>query len=120
MKWFRTAIQCRDHFTGVFDNREKLLGYAISVVEDDKLYIANLAVDQDHRRSGVGRALVEDAIRFGTTKNRTIAFLEVRISNDGAIKLYESLGFAHQKIEEGYYGDGEDAVVLVRKIDGVV
>lgn len=40
-------------------------------------------------------------------------YLEVRISNISAIKLYEKLGFEKVKRNHGYYLDGEDALVMV-------
>ena len=42
----------------------------------------------------------------------TECYLEVRISNISAIKLYEKLGFERVKRNYGYYLDGEDALVM--------
>lgn len=43
-------------------------------------------------------------------------FLEVRLSNSPAIKLYESLGMSRVQIRKKYYSDGEDALVMKLRI----
>jgi ribosomal-protein-alanine N-acetyltransferase len=50
--------------------------------------------------------LTDDATRRGYT-------LEVRVSNDGAIRLYEEAGFRARGIRRGYYTDNrEDALIM--------
>ncbi len=49
--------------------------------------------------------------------NASECYLEVRISNDPAVKLYEKLGFSKVKKNFGYYMDGEDAWVMAASID---
>lgn len=74
--------------------------------------VLNLAVAPSARRCGVGRALLETAIAAspGTW------FLEVRASNQGAIRLYETAGFQASGTRPDYYKDsGESAVVMVRQ-----
>lgn len=120
LNWFQAIVRCHDHFTGVFDDTGHLVGYAISVIEDDRLHIANLAVHADFRRQGIAKSLIKDAIEFGVSKNSTASYLEVRESNHSAISLYQSLGFDRERVEESYYQNGENALILVRRNDGVV
>ena len=41
--------------------------------------------------------------------------LEVRVSNEGAIKLYEAMGFVARGVRRGYYTDNrEDALIMWR------
>lgn len=71
--------------------------------------LLNLAVDPRKRRRGAGRALVE---AMGGRR----AWLEVRASNEGAIRFYESLGFERRGVRRSYYRDPvEDAVVMGRE-----
>jgi ribosomal-protein-alanine N-acetyltransferase len=118
--WFQAIIRCRDYFPGFFDQNGHLVGYAIAVPEGDQLHLANLAVHPDHCRRGIGTALVKETIDFSLSKNLIAVYLEVRKSNDSAIRLYLSLGFINDHVEESYYSDGEDALVLVRSNHGVV
>ena len=49
--------------------------------------------------------------------NASECFLEVRVGNEPAIKLYEKLGFSNVKRNFGYYMDGEDALVMATPIE---
>lgn len=63
---------------------------------DKKTYvIANVAVQEAYRRRGIARALTDHAIRFLHRRAITDIWLQVKSSNDGAIKLYENLGFTY-------------------------
>ena len=64
------------------------------------------------RGQGIGAALLEDLIkRARAVGDIESIFLEVRISNQPAIKLYERFGFMRQSIRPRYYSNGEDALV---------
>lgn len=58
-----------------------------------KGHIVSIAVLEQHRRKGLGQGLVEEVLRALKNKNCSEVFLEVRVSNSEAIKLYEKLGF---------------------------
>lgn len=80
-------------------------------------HIVSLAVLENHRRRGLGYALMAYAMRsLHEDYNCGETYLEVRVSNTPAIKLYEKLGYKIAKIEKAYYLDGEDAYVMARKL----
>ncbi len=81
-----------------------------------KGHIVSVAVLENHRKSGVGRALVEESITGMKQRGCSEAYLEVRTSNDPAIALYEKLGFKTVATHHGYYRDGEDAFLMTRQI----
>ncbi len=120
LRWFQRALISRDRFIGLFDDLGNLMGYALTAFEEDQLHIANLAIAPHYRRKGAGRTLVNDILQHCISKNAATVILEVRPSNEPAIKLYKSIGFVDFRVEESYYWDGEDALVLVWKNDGVV
>jgi ribosomal-protein-alanine N-acetyltransferase len=75
----------------------------------------NVAVDPDHQRRGVATALLERLFALTRDDERRGYTLEVRISNDGAIRLYEQLGFEPRGVRRGYYTDNrEDALIMWR------
>ena len=79
----------------------------------EELLINNLAVDPGRRRLGLGTALLEHSLASGVEEGCLTAYLEVRPSNEAAIRLYESHGFSIEGRRKGYYGDtGEDALVM--------
>ena len=77
------------------------------------MHILNLAVAPAHRRQGVARQLVLDAIKRAYAKGARRAFLEVRESNTAAQKLYSNLGFTGSFARKDYYDSPtEDAVIM--------
>ena len=83
-------------------------------------HIVSIAVMEDYRRRGIGRELIVQAMRKGREVYDTSeGYLEVRISNDAAIGLYDVLGFKKVKRNYGYYMDGEDAWVMAASLDDI-
>ncbi len=86
-----------------------LLGWRVA----DELHVLDVAVRPEMRRSGVGRALVEGALRDAAGWGQRVAVLEVRRSNVAAIRLYRASGFVAVRLRRAYYEDtGEDAVEM--------
>jgi ribosomal-protein-alanine N-acetyltransferase len=81
-----------------------------------KGHIVSIAVMPEHRRKGIGYALICKAMEGMRLYNAKQAFLEVRVSNKPAISLYEKLGFKVLRVIRGYYSDGEDAYVMGRQL----
>src|SRR4030095_17049032 len=78
-----------------------------------ELEILNLAVAPGDRRLGLGRRLLEAALRRGATAGASRALLEVRASNDAARSLYSEFGFVSLGVRKDYYVEPrEDALVL--------
>jgi ribosomal-protein-alanine N-acetyltransferase len=76
-------------------------------------HVVSIAVMEGYRRRGLGRALVSQAMRRGReVYGAGEGYLEVRVGNEGAIGLYDGLGFRKVKRNYGYYMDGEDAWVM--------
>jgi [ribosomal protein S18]-alanine N-acetyltransferase len=81
----------------------------------DEVHINNIAVRPDCRGAGVGRALLEFVLRIGAGLGARRATLEVRRSNQAALKLYERLGFTVAGVRRNYYANPvEDALILWR------
>jgi len=76
-------------------------------------WIATIAVDQRFRRRGIGLALLHACEeKLGVIKSR----LTVRISNQGAISMYEKDGYKMTDIWNAYYNDGEDGMVMEKEL----
>ncbi len=72
----------------------------------------NLAVHPDYQKQGLGRRLIQAAIRSAIKKNCQKLILEVRLSNQGAIAFYEKNGFKRIAHRENFYQDQEDALTF--------
>ena len=90
-----------------------LTGYLIISRYVDAWHVMNLAIDVEYRRRGIATRMMERLFELTAGDGRRGYTLEVRISNDAAIKLYESLGFRARGIRRGYYTDNrEDALIM--------
>ena len=102
---------------GAFEG-EQLAGYLIISRYVDAWHVMNIAVGPDFRRRGIATALLERLFELTEDGSRRGYTLEVRVSNEGAIKLYERLGFTGRGIRRGYYTDNrEDALIMWRDAD---
>ncbi len=101
---------------GAFSENGVLVGYAFVSRYVDAWHVMNVAVALSHRRRGIASALLERLFEVTATDPRRGYTLEVRVSNLGAIKLYERLGFESRGIRRGYYTDNrEDALIMWRE-----
>jgi len=76
-------------------------------------YIGMLAVETTHRRSGIGTALVQRAIRRMQEMGCRSIRLETEVSNRAAMNLYEDrLGFVREELLKKYYLNWGDAYRL--------
>jgi ribosomal-protein-alanine N-acetyltransferase len=92
-----------------------LLGYLIISRYVDAWHVMNLAVAPDHRRRRIAANLLDRLFELTAGEDRRGYTLEVRVSNDVAIRLYEQAGFRARGIRRGYYTDNrEDALIMWR------
>lgn len=95
-----------------------VIGYAVAntvpTLHEQVGHLKNLAVHEDHRGRGVGSLLLSRTLAGLEATGVETVNLEVRPSNESALALYRSHGFERRSTVEGYYDDGEDALVLVR------
>jgi len=99
---------------GAFEG-DRLVGYVINSRYVDAWHVMNVAVDPDHQRRGIATALLERLFELTRGDEREGYTLEVRLSNEDAIRLYETLGFEPRGIRRGYYTDNrEDALIMWR------
>ena len=92
-----------------------LAGYVGSQSVMGETDMMNIAVDPNYRRQGIAAALVEELVRQLKAKGNYCLTLEVRASNDAAIKLYEKLGFSQIGRRPNYYRDPKEDALILRK-----
>ena len=92
-------------------------GYVICSRYDTVWHLMDIAVDPDRRRQGIATTIIRallDRICAPPTPGEQVT-LEVRPSNDAAIRLYERFGFKAAGVRRRYYSDnGEDALIMWR------
>ncbi len=67
--------------------------FVLCEIEKDDLYLAEIAIDESQRGKGLGRQVVLDVIDYAKSHNFKRVTLDADFRNDGAKKLYESIGF---------------------------
>jgi len=104
---------------GIFESEKDeaqvglLIGYAGLWAIEDEGHITNVAVHPDYRRMHLGSILVDMLIAQTRLEGLKRFTLEVRVSNQAAIALYEKFGFVSAGIRKGYYEDNnEDAMIM--------
>jgi [ribosomal protein S18]-alanine N-acetyltransferase len=102
---------------GAFED-DQLAGYLIISRYVDAWHVMNIAVAPQFRRRGIATALLQKLFEQTEDGSRRGYTLEVRVSNEGAIKLYERLGFTARGTRRGYYTDNrEDALIMWREAE---
>ena len=97
---------------GAFED-DVLVGYLITSRYVDAWHVMNVAVTSDRQRRGIASALLGRLFELTADDDRRGYTLEVRVSNSGAIALYERLGFEQRGVRRGYYTDNrEDALIM--------
>lgn len=76
-------------------------------------YIYNVAVKKEFRRNKIGYQMLKALLTESSSRGIASFTLEVRYSNEAAIRLYESLGFEKAGIRKDFYSKPkEDAVIM--------
>ena len=104
------------HYVVALD-QQKVIGYGGMWAVLNEAHITNIAVHPLYRKQGVGKRILNSILLRSISMGITDLTLEVRVSNQGAIGLYESYGFEVEGRRKGYYQDnGEDALIMWRHL----
>jgi len=82
-----------------------------------KGHVVSVAVLEEHRGKGLGKALMLEGINGVMHRKSDEIYLEVRVSNTEAIKMYEKLEFEIKSRLRSYYRDGEDAYLMALELN---
>lgn len=114
---FVDALACEQalFYTAVIDGRAA--GYCGIYLAADEGEITNVAVAASFRRLGIAERLLARLLAEAADRGARQIFLEVRVSNTPAIKLYEKLNFKVVGSRKGFYqSPSEDALVMQRSL----
>ncbi len=111
----RVLKALRDDATNVIVARRHqrvgdVAGFAIMKYGDDAAHIVLFAVDEAHRRSGIGTALMAWLETTARTAGINTIALEARSGNAEARAFYKQVGFNEIGVRVSYYRGVEDAV----------
>ena len=90
-----------------------MVGHGGFIFLGGQAHIATIAVAPEHRRQGIADVLMVELLKVAGERGYDEVTLEVRVSNEAAIALYERHGLSEVGRRKGYYGDnGEDALIM--------
>lgn len=98
----------------VYELNGEIIGYFDLLISYENAELANIGVLRQFQHNGIGSQMME-YINQLVQKNHCENFtLEVRMSNENAIQLYEKFGFKIVSSRKNYYADGEDAYLMYK------
>lgn len=100
----------------VAEEKGEILGYCGILMVLDEGDITNVAVKPSRQREGIGKLLLESLFLLTGERGITTIHLEVRESNDRAIRLYQRMGFVQDGLRKNYYTKPlENAILMTWK-----
>lgn len=93
----------------------QVAGYVGMLHVLDEGDICNVAVFDSFRRQGVATALIQHLLDYAQEKKLAFITLEVRESNIGAQKFYETMGFVTIGIRKNFYDEPKEHAVLMNR-----
>lgn len=113
LKSFEDALKRNENIYVAAEAEGKIIGYCglWAVAGEGQIY--NVAVAPEYRNQKIGEALLEELLERGWRSGLTAFTLEVRKSNEYAIRLYQKSGFKSAGIRKNFYDlPKEDAVIM--------
>lgn len=107
----KSGYQCKAYE----DGNGEMLGYAVTMLAVDEAELLDIAIAAQHQRRGLGRKLLQEMVVLARRHHMRRMVLEVRASNQPAIGLYRSAGFADIGLRREYYpaqNGREDALLM--------
>lgn len=114
--WSENAVRMQIERRQIVVYREngEILGYCIFMTAADEGEILRIAVNKNKRKNGIGKKILNFAMNTMIERGAVTLFLEVRASNEDAIRLYEKSGFIKTGVRKNYYENKEDAILYNR------
>lgn len=98
------------------DEAGRLAGYFLAMWAVDEAHLLNVAVSHEHHGRGIGRHLLDKLAAHARERGMESILLEVRPSNERALRVYRQYGYTAIGVRKGYYPAGplgrEDAIVM--------
>jgi ribosomal-protein-alanine N-acetyltransferase len=91
----------------VLEADKQLMGYGLMSTGAGEAHILNLCVHPNWQHCGYGKRILKDLLSLAKQQDIQTVFLDVRLSNQNAIKLYDQLCFNQIGMRKNYYPNGK-------------
>lgn len=114
---FKYIVEKANGFVYVYEEK-KIIGSVILLKRKSskKLRIYSIAVDPDYQGLGIASKLLRQAEEVAVDCKMKMLTLEVKTTNQSAIKLYQKWGFKTIAVKDNYYSDGNSALIMQKEI----
>jgi ribosomal-protein-alanine N-acetyltransferase len=116
----RDSIAFGHHCQTLRGNERQLLGYFIAMPSEDEVHLLNITVAPRFQRQGWARVMLDGLHEWARERHAKWVWLEVRVSNERAIHIYEEYGFRRVGLRKAYYphkdSQREDAIVMSKQL----
>lgn len=119
LKSFESELDNPIAFYWVAVHEGEVIGYCGYWWTFGEAQITNIAVSPSFRQKGVASALMDKVIENCKDTDVYSITLEVRVSNNAAISMYEKYGFERVGLRPKYYDNKEDALLMTKEIEQV-
>ncbi len=96
---------------------DEIVGYMTTCNLGHKGHVASIAIAPAFRNKGIGSVLANFTFEKLKAKGAKYVELEVRVTNQEALDFWKRLGFSRFGISRRFYGDGEDALRMKKKLE---
>lgn len=110
---FETCIENGDIISWVVEEKKEIAAYLVGSDREEFGHLLNIAVSPDYRQRGIGSSLIKRWNTLAEEKGWIYSILEVRKSNAAAIEMYRKNRFEPLEEVNGFYPDGEPALIMV-------
>ena len=95
-----------------------VVGFIDYWITFDSATICQICTNPLYRNRGLGSTLLTEAIKDCRAHRVRNITLEVRENNLGAIKFYKKFGFESSFVKEKYYTNGDNAIYMIKNLEG--
>lgn len=115
MEMIRNEFARKEFCGALLEEDGKVIGYVCGFLLFEDAELTKVAVAERCRGNGYGGALADAFYLRAAERGAKRIFLEVRVSNQPAFKLYQSRGYEKTRLRKRYYADGEDALEMKKE-----
>lgn len=112
----QSAFHRYDAYTLLIETGGEIVAYFCGTQLFETAEVLVIAVAKKHRGKGFGKGILDAFLQEMQARKVEKVFLEVRVGNEIAKKLYESRGFTTTRLRNHYYSNGESALEMVKII----
>lgn len=112
---FENAALNDDYILLAAEHEGEIAGYVCSQISVYEADIMNIAVKEEYRRMGIATKLIEVLAQESAKRGAESIFLEVRLSNKGAIETYKRNGFTEVGTRRNFYEKPTEDALIMRK-----